>query len=62
MISYFIAYMAVGGAVGNHQVTMRRPIRSIEDIKEIAEVIDRDCGMTGTIVIGWQRFETEADR
>lgn len=58
MIRYFVSYSHSRG-FGNCQVSLKRPIRSHEDIAAVADLIRRNNGLDGVVVISFQRFDQD---
>lgn len=54
-IRYFVAYSG-GGLVGNAEITLAQPIRSIADVQAVARALATPQ-MPHPVVTGWQRFE-----
>ena len=62
--AYFVSYThsnSLGVYYGNQQVTLPRPIRSIEDINRIT-VILAESGVRNPVVLSFTRFDTGEGR
>ena len=59
--AYFVSYThsnSLGVYYGNQQVTLQRPIRSIQDINLITVML-ADSGVKNPVVLSFTRFDTE---
>ena len=61
---YFVSYThsnSLGVYYGNQEITLPRPIRSIEDINRITVML-ADSGVRNPVVLSFTRFEVEEGR
>ncbi|WP_330438840.1 hypothetical protein OHB44_28115 [Micromonospora sp. NBC_00821] len=53
---YFVAYSAAG-IVGNAEITLPQPIRSIRDVQAVSRALTNPQIPGPIVVTAWQRFE-----
>ena len=53
---YFVSYQT-STAFGRIRITMNAPIRDIADIDEIEQVISKQTGLTGVVVMYYCSFD-----
>ena len=53
---YFVSYAHQFG-FGNCEIEPPNPVCGIEDVRGLAEAMVKQYGLTGVIVLFWQRFE-----
>lgn len=61
-ITYYVSYRGVsehGAYWGCCDITRDQPVRTMDDIHEMADAITKMNGGGTTVIINWQRFEKE---
>ena len=55
-MTYYIVYMAEN-AVGTYAIKRRRPIKTIDDVKTIADLIKEDMKFSQVLVLDWKKLK-----
>lgn len=58
MYNYFVSFSHPKG-FGATSLKQNVPVRSMEIVTKMKEVIERENHLTGVVILNWQRFESD---